>query len=154
MCRRLCCFSAFLGNVDPAFGGRQIWLGYVVSQHSGAMLILLAVLLAVVPLAIFLLFGWRVDVNEFSMNPFYRNRLTRCYLGASSRKRAPNPLTGFDDRDTRRMQISRLRAVPLPASHPTTATSQPIDIYTGPFPIICATINLSSERTWHGKNGR
>jgi len=118
-------------------------LGYVVSQHSGAMLILLAVLLAVVPLAIFLLFGWRVDVNEFSMNPFYRNRLTRCYLGASNRKRAPNPLTGFDDRDTRRMQISRLRSVPLPDSHPTTATSQPMDIYTGPFPIICATINLS-----------
>ncbi|PYX18134.1 MAG: acyltransferase, partial [Acidobacteria bacterium] len=32
---------------------------------------------------------------------------------------------------------------PLPDSHPTTATSQPMDIYTGPFPIICATINLS-----------
>src|SRR5437660_11963755 len=118
-------------------------LGYVVSQHSGAMLILLAVLVAVVPLAIFVLFGWRLDVNEFSMTPFYRNRLTPCYLGASNRKRAPNPLTAFDDRDTRRMQISRLRSVPLPDSHPTTAPSQPTDIDTAPLPIVVATSNRS-----------
>jgi hypothetical protein len=79
-------------------------------------------------LAIFGLFGWRVDVNDFSLNPFYRNRLTRCYLGATNRHRAPNPLTGFDDRDTRGLQISRLT---------------PSQGYTGPFPIICTAINLS-----------
>jgi hypothetical protein len=94
-------------------------LSYVVSLHSGAMLILLAV----APLAIFLLFGWRLDVNEFSMNPFYRNRLTRCYLGASNRKRVPNPLTGFDNRDTRGMQISRLR--PIPPPHPQSVLARP-----------------------------
>jgi hypothetical protein len=33
------------------------------------------------------LFGWAVNVNEFSLNAFYRNRLVRCYLGAS----IPNP---------------------------------------------------------------
>jgi len=27
--------------------------------------------------------GWRVDINLFSLHGFYRNRLTRCYLGAT-----------------------------------------------------------------------
>jgi Patatin-like phospholipase len=85
-------------------------------------------LLILLPAGIFALFGWRVDVNDFSMNPFYRNRLTRCYLGASNRHRNPNPLTGFDDRDTRGMQISRLT---------------PGGGYTGPFPIVCTAINLT-----------
>ncbi|MBZ5682592.1 MAG: acyltransferase [Acidobacteriia bacterium] len=97
---------------------------YICSTHSALMM----ALLILAPLAIFALFGWRVDVNGFSMNPFYRNRLTRCYLGASNRRRAPNPLTGFDDRDTRGMQVSHLT---------------PADGYTGPLPIICTTINLS-----------
>jgi hypothetical protein len=89
------------------------------------------------PLAIFLIFGWRVDVNEFSMNPFYRNRLTRCYLGASNRYRDPNPLTGFDDRDTRGMQIARLTPFePKPETPDEVA-------YTGPLPIVCTTLNLS-----------
>jgi hypothetical protein len=87
------------------------------------------------PLVIFLIFGWRVDVNEFSMNPFYRNRLTRCYLGASNRYRDPNPLTGFDDRDTRGMQIARL--TPVEEETPDRIA------YTGPLPIVCATLNLS-----------
>jgi hypothetical protein len=39
-----------------------------------------------------------IDVNEFSMNAFYRNRLVRCYLGAS-RKRAAEPTTDFDPDD-------------------------------------------------------
>ena len=30
-----------------------------------------------------ILLAWRVDINEFSMHHFYRNRLVRCYLGAS-----------------------------------------------------------------------
>jgi hypothetical protein len=85
-------------------------------------------LLILLPVGLFGLFGWRVDVNDFSMNTFYRNRLTRCYLGASNRRRTPNPLTGFDDRDTRGMQMSRLT---------------PSDGYTGPFPIVCTAINLS-----------
>ena len=85
-------------------------------------------LLILTPFVVFVLFGWRVDVNDFSMNPFYRNRLTRCYLGASNRHRAPNPLTGFDDRDTRGMQISRLT---------------PAEGYSGPFPLVCTAINLS-----------
>lgn len=42
----------------------------------------------------------RLDVNLFSIYYFYRQRLTRCYLGASrGGERAPHPFTGFDPAD-------------------------------------------------------
>ncbi len=42
----------------------------------------------------------RIDVNLFSIYYFYRQRLTRCYLGASRcEKRSPHPFTGFDPED-------------------------------------------------------
>lgn len=49
-----------------------------------------------------LLLAWRVDINEFSLNAFYRNRLVRCYLGAARFRpgqRNPQNFTGFDDAD-------------------------------------------------------
>jgi hypothetical protein len=49
-------------------------------------------------LLVMLLFGWRVDVNKFSLHNLYKNRLIRCYLGASHR-RHPHPFTGFDEHD-------------------------------------------------------
>ncbi|MFN7923566.1 MAG: patatin-like phospholipase family protein [Bryobacteraceae bacterium] len=42
--------------------------------------------------------GWVLSVNRFSLNAMYRNRLIRAYLGAS-RKRNPDVLTGFDEKD-------------------------------------------------------
>jgi Patatin-like phospholipase len=42
------------------------------------------------------LLSWRVDVNQFSMHDFYRNRLTRAYVGASNEKRQPHRFIGFD----------------------------------------------------------
>ncbi len=47
----------------------------------------------------FLLFGRRVDVNKFSLHNLYKNRLVRCYLGASNSRRSPQPFTGLDDGD-------------------------------------------------------
>ncbi len=47
-----------------------------------------------------LFFSWRIDVNVFSFHMFYRNRLVRCYLGASNPKRRPHPFTGFDGNDS------------------------------------------------------
>jgi hypothetical protein len=46
-----------------------------------------------------LLLSWRVNINVFSLHHFYRNRLTRCYLGATNDARKPHPLTGFDPDD-------------------------------------------------------
>jgi len=51
-------------------------------------------------IAIMLFFSWRVDVNVFSFHMFYRNRLVRCYLGASNPTRKPHPFTGFDGTDS------------------------------------------------------
>lgn len=56
-------------------------------------------LVGVVLLVAALLFSWRVDVNEFSVHYLYRNRLVRCYLGASVEGRRPQPFTGFSDGD-------------------------------------------------------
>ena len=78
-------------------------------------------------LTVCLLFAWRVDINEFSLHAFYRNRLTRCYLGASNIPRHPNPFTGFDDADAD-VAVSDL----LPRKK-----------YYGPFPIFCTALNLT-----------
>ncbi|MDP1680899.1 MAG: patatin-like phospholipase family protein [Burkholderiales bacterium] len=46
------------------------------------------------------LLALRVDVNLFSIYYFYRQRLTRCFLGASRcEMREPHPFTGFDPDD-------------------------------------------------------
>jgi hypothetical protein len=44
-------------------------------------------------------FGSRVDVNEFSLHNAYRNRIVRCYLGATNENRKPQAFTGFDETD-------------------------------------------------------
>jgi hypothetical protein len=57
---------------------------------------------------VFLLFGWRVDVNKFSLHNMYKNRLIRCYLGASRQEeRIGQPFTGFDEGDD--LDLSALR---------------------------------------------
>jgi Patatin-like phospholipase len=80
---------------------------------------------ALVAAAACLFLAWRVDLNQFSMNLFYKNRLVRCYLGASNKQRKPNPFTGFDPHDD--VTLSGLRAA---------------NQYSGPFPIINTSLNL------------
>jgi hypothetical protein len=102
------------------------------------------VLASVVSFAVFVIFGLRVDINAFSLNTFYRNRLTRCYLGATNPDRKPSPLTGFDDRDTRGLQISRLLPRWPTEMFPEASEAHKDFIpYAGPFPIICTTLNLT-----------
>ena len=56
-------------------------------------------LLVVLGLLALFLMG-RLDVNEYSINRFYRNRLARCFIGAArAAERRPNPVTGFDGND-------------------------------------------------------
>ena len=59
--------------------------------------------------ALALFFSWRIDVNVFAFHMFYRNRLVRCYLGASNPKRANHPFTGFDGDDSVPMRDLRQR---------------------------------------------
>jgi len=72
-----------------------------------------------------LILSWRVDVNEFSLHHFYRNRLVRCYLGASNPCRKPQVFTGFDPADD------------LPLNDFASG-------YSGPYPILNAALNITS----------
>ncbi len=83
------------------------------------------VLVAAVGLAIVaVVMSLRVDVNDFSMHHFYRNRLVRCYLGASNPDRKPQPFTGFDPHDD--VALAELK-----------------DDYPGLYPILNASLNVT-----------
>jgi len=68
--------------------------------------------------------SWRVDVNDFSLHHFYRNRLVRCYLGASNPERHAEPFTGFDPSDD-------------------FSLCSFADDYPGPYPILNAALNIT-----------
>ena len=106
------------------------------NAHFGVTLWVLAACLAG-----FLLFAWRVDINEFSFNAFYRSRLVRCYLGATrfgqgdKEKRHPQNFTGFDDEDD--LKLAELSGQP-----------------SGPFHIVNCALNLggSSDLSLHTRH--
>jgi hypothetical protein len=80
-------------------------------------------------------FALTVDINEFSMHHFYRNRLIRAYLGASHcRSRYPNRLTGFDETDD--LPLASLRPQCEPGLRKYGRS------YTGPYPLFNAALNL------------
>ncbi len=85
-----------------------------------------------------LLLAWRVDVNEFSLQSFYRSRLVRCYLGASRQeRRAPQKFTQFDDADD--LPVAALGGAD----------------FRGPLHLINCTVNLggSSDLSLHTRHG-
>lgn len=100
-------------------------------------------------LGIALLLAWRVDVNEFSMHLFYRNRLTRCYLGASVDRRVKkaNPFTGFSDDDD--LPLASLRTqppVPPPVDPPVVEPPDTFKTHIGPFQLVNTALNLVQGR--------
>jgi predicted acylesterase/phospholipase RssA len=94
-------------------------------------------------LSVFL--SWRVDINRYSMNLVYRNRIVRCYLGASNSNRQEQPFTGFDPADD---VLLKTFAQPDPSDTKGTAaaggTAAPaVRAYDGPYPILNATLNVT-----------
>jgi hypothetical protein len=87
---------ATAGTLDTA--GRSVLL-------SVSLLVLAACV------ALLALMAARVDINLFSLNAFYRNRLVRCYLGAT-RVRKPQNFTGFDGDDD--IPLAKLATGPGP----------------------------------------
>jgi hypothetical protein len=72
-------------------------------------------LVAAASAAIALVLSWRVDVNVFSLYAFYRDRLIRCYLGASNAAaggRVAHGFTGFDPDDD--VALADIRATQRP----------------------------------------
>jgi hypothetical protein len=84
--------------------------------------------------------AWRVDVNEFSMHYLYKNRLVRCYLGASRDGRDAHPFTGLDLADD--LQLSTLRTKQPCVVADQAAPPDPADGYVGPLPILNTVLNL------------
>ncbi|MDP1572842.1 MAG: hypothetical protein Q8M09_19080 [Pseudomonadota bacterium] len=82
-----CCMTRYADEADQALAG-----SWPVFGLSFVCLAVLAFLL-----------GWRVDINVFAFHMFYRNRLERCYLGASNSRRRANPFTGLDPNDSPRL---------------------------------------------------
>ncbi len=96
-----------------------------------------ALALLFLPLAVVGVLGTRIDINEFSMNHFYKNRLVRCYLGATrGEARRPSRFTGFDPTDD--FPLASLLAKPSGVGE----TSEKDEPYYGPYPILNGTVNL------------
>jgi hypothetical protein len=70
---------------------------HYVDPYMGSWWVELAALAGL--LATGFLLSYPVNINRFSMQAGYRNRLIRAYLGASNAARNPNPFTGFDPAD-------------------------------------------------------
>ena len=113
--------------------GGQNWWESVSEPLVAVPLVMLAACLAVT-----ILLAARVDINEFSLNAFYRNRLGRCYLGATRDEADRNPqnFTGFDDKDD------------LPVAVADTSTLH------GPLHIVNCALNLggSSDLALHTRH--
>ena len=101
------------------------WLAGYPAEHGGVLAATIAIAAAT-----WLLLAMAVNVNEFSLNAFYRNRLVRCYLGASNAWRNPEPTTNFDVADD--LPLHR-----LVEGAPMADGARPL------FPLICTALNLS-----------
>ena len=114
---------------------REVKLGEFNTRHIVLKLLgLLALCVVLAGVA-----AWCADVNRFSLHGVYRNRLVRCYLGASRPRpsrlgserlpgeRRPDPVTEFDPDDD--LALSDLRVGRT-------------DGYDGPFLIVNTALNL------------
>ena len=108
-------------------------LMYPASPHWLALLLVFVIL--------FMIFASRIDINEFSMQNFYKNRLVRAYLGASRirQHRWPNAFTTFDPDDD--IPLSRLTKDDKTRN--ADANSDCWSGFNGPFPIINTALNIT-----------
>jgi hypothetical protein len=92
------------------------------------------ILLGLAPFLFLLSLGLsrRVDINVFGFHMFYRNRIERCYLGASNPDRQPHPFTGLDPMDSPRLADLTSSGTP--------------DLAQRPFPIVNTALNITKSR--------
>lgn len=119
-------------HVDALFTQRHLCIGEQCRPFDYSPAITAFCLL----LMLLLLFSWRVDINKFSLHNMYKNRLVRCYLGASRRaNRNASPFIGLDDKDD--LALAKLGSQPdVPSQRP--------------FHILNAALNISqgAELAW------
>lgn len=85
--------AVWVGDWIQAFDPPR-WADKVVLAHFAIMALLVVLLL---------FFRKRIQVNRFSLNGFYRNRLSRAFLGGARDGRTPDPFTGLDAGDNVRL---------------------------------------------------
>lgn len=117
-----CCGSA-LASVNQGSDWGVLCNLYWGIQNHGDWQLLLIVACSLMAASVAL--SWRVDVNDFSLHHFYRNRLVRCYLGASNSERKPQAFTRFDPGDDLDLKDFS-------------------EGYPGPYPIINAALNITT----------
>jgi hypothetical protein len=120
-------------------------LAAIIDQtHSPALAMIIAGLTAY-------LLSLRIDVDEFSMHHFYKNRLVRCYLGASAVNRSANAFTGFDRKDDIRLATLANWTPAGTARH----RGDNERAYDGPYPILNTTLNLAygEKLAWQQRKG-
>jgi hypothetical protein len=114
---------------------RDLYWKQIGKADPGAIVTLMLLCLAVAGLL-----SGTIDVNEFSLHAFYRNRLVRCYLGASSGDdRSADWITGFDPKDD----------FPLASLH-SGPEYQRVGCYDGPFLVVNTALNqmAGKELAW------
>lgn len=125
------------GKLQPVRAFAMRYPEVLVQEERGPSRLAYTLLLLTIFALVAAVASKRVNINEFSLHHFYKNRLVRAYLGASrNRIRRPNSLTGFDPRDD--FPIATL--TPDPAALGRSAT-QP---YPGPYALVNATLNLNA----------
>jgi hypothetical protein len=128
--------STVLDLIVTANDGGTWWNLESVTPHTRFFNVSAVVLL--ISASVLVVLGFRIDVNEFSLNAFYRNRLVRCFLGATRARpdaRQPQNFTGFDDADD-------LFLCDLADRDPD--GRRPTRLY-GPLPILNCALNLGGS---------
>jgi predicted acylesterase/phospholipase RssA len=82
----------------------------------------------------------RVDVNAFSLQGLYANRLIRAYLGASRYPRDADPYTQFDYQDD--VPMRKLRADAAGLTKDAQKRGEQLRTYDGPYPLVNVALNL------------
>ena len=113
----------------------SLWTPYSerVRGYEGSLLALLFMFC----LALAAIMAPFIDVNEFSLHAFYRNRLVRAYLRPSRKVSRPNPITNFDQDDDIPLAWLDGQAHKIPNGP---ATLGP---YRGPYVLINTALNLT-----------
>jgi len=117
-------------NLDHSY--QDYWFNLNEISKENLLWVVLGILVATG-----LLFGSRFDLNIFGLNQFYRNRLVRCYLGATRWRpglRRPNGFTGFDEGDDLLLTDLRFDCEKWDKEN-----------FRGPFPLINCALNLGGS---------
>ena len=134
-----CLYEVLALNLDHTY--EDYWTNLNLISTSNALLAVLGILFAAA-----LLFGSRFDLNVFGLNQFYRNRLVRCYLGATRWRpgvRRPNGFTGFDEGDDLLMTDLRYDCDKWDGEK-----------FRGPFPLVNCALNLGGSSDLQVKTRR